>query len=763
MRGKFIKLLIKSRRLKTFKFVMFLVLINFEIFSCSNSDQINQTFEPIECPEDFPIFDSSIQKCVSRYCLDEEFQNNKCIISNPIIRKQWIGEFLHVTHNGSPIYSSYGRNSDGDIFLESSLGNPYSIKKIFTLKSNGREYIDGIRINTINSGSDLFSTNGNGVIAEINGHKCYVKLSNHESIEMYDFDDKKYTSAKLEDILGHKIQSYKNSLLITNVKNTFIYAYITTGNYLIMQKFKVVSNDASNCIQLIKTLKEEVKTIPKDSRRCMITTKQYIECLDMDEDQMYTIRIYDNDLNFLQKIELEKNNAPRNRAIYTYHDTVWLKDEISIFVYYTDTSENNAKPILVLKKLTVNALRKTINLSNLNTFLTRDVVYGKMNYKFSDIENSLGIFNSYYFCLVSLTETTNRHLIVTLFNIFNTDKTIDTHYFDIALKDLYNIEYESGLQTFGYKNSIGIQMNYLKNNEHYSASIVFGYGNTTDPATINRLFEQYDSYTIKIKDYYKGIENNIFCYVLINFQVTEIPNSNFFTVKNKKSQVIRKGSTLSLDDELTITKIKGKTIPKGRYILAFAPYLNEADYEGFVECSSGSDMFGEQIPTEWYPDEYYGRTVEFKFTSGIDCFENCDSCTTKGLSLDEQQCDTCRTGFYFVENTKNCFGEAPEGYYYDRDKNIYSKCYESCKVCLIKNEGNSHNCLKCKDNYIMYRQNICLDCKYNGKYVNYEQTDCIDSIPDGYYVNDTKYNTIDKCHKNCLTCIKSSTSWILFR
>ena len=733
--------------------IIIILFVNLEIYSCSGSDQVQQAFEPIECPEDFPIFDTSTGKCILSYCTDEEFKNNKCKVTNPTIKKQWIADFLYTIHDGSSIYSSSGRSSDGDIFLESSLGNPHGTKKIFTLKSNGREYIDGIRINTINSGSNLNSQYGDGVIAEINEHKLYVKLSKNESIEVYDFDDKKYTSAKLEDILGHKIQSYKNSLLITSEKNTFIYAYITTGNYLIMQKFKIVSNEASNCIQLIATLKENVKTIPKDSRRCMITTKQYIECLDMDENQMYVIRIYDNKLNFLQKYELEKNNAPLNKAIYSYHETVWLKDEISIFVYYIDTFENNAKPILVLKNLSV---KKTVTLTNLNSYLTRDIVYENLNYKFSDTENSLGIFNSYYFGLASLTEN-NEHLIVTLFNIFNSDKTIDTHYFDIPLKGLYNMEYESGLRAFGYKNSFGIQMNYLKNNEHYSASIVFGYANTTDPAPINNLFAKYDSYTIKIKDYYKGIENNIFCYVLVNFVVTEIPNSNYFTVKNKSNKIIKKGSTLSLDDQLTIYKVAGKTIPKGRYVLAFAPYLNEENYEGFIECSSGSDMFGEQIPTKWVPDEYYGRTVEFKFTSEIDCFENCDTCTTKGLTLDDQKCDTCKSGFYFVENTKNCFGEAPEEYYYDRDKKIYSKCYESCKICLMKNEGNSHNCFKCKDNYLMYNQNICLNCKYSGKYVNYQQTDCIDSIPDGYYVNDTEYNTIDKCHKNCLTCSNSST------
>ena len=100
-------------------------------------------------------------------------------------------------------------------------------------------------------------------------------------------------------------------------ENTFIFAYITTGNYLIMQKFKVVSNDASNCIQLIKTFKENVKSIPKNSRRCMITRMQYVECLDMDENQMYVIRLYDRNLNFLKQFELEKNNAPADKDFNT--------------------------------------------------------------------------------------------------------------------------------------------------------------------------------------------------------------------------------------------------------------------------------------------------------------------------------------------------------------------------------------------------------------------------------------------------------------
>jgi len=174
-----------------------------------------------------------------------------------------LDEFPYSTEAAFPIYSSIGTNENGDLFIESSSGKPYSKKSIISLKENGREYIDGIQKQVMNSKSNLYSTYGDVAIITINDHKCYLKISYNESIEMYDFDDKKYTSAKTEDILGYKVESYHNSLLRTKEENTFIYSYITTDNYLIMQKFKVVSNDASNCIQLNKTTKETVKTYSK--------------------------------------------------------------------------------------------------------------------------------------------------------------------------------------------------------------------------------------------------------------------------------------------------------------------------------------------------------------------------------------------------------------------------------------------------------------------------------------------------------------------
>ena len=185
-----------------------------------------------ECPRDKPILNSKTGNCEMTYCTLEEYSSQKCTISNSVIKKQWINEFLYETEKSSPIYSSIGTSNQGDVFFESSLGTPYSTKRLFTLKDDGREYIDGIKKNIINSGNNMYSKFGIGAVVTINAHRCYMKLSHNESLEMYDFDDKKYTFASMKEKFGYEIKSEKNTLLRTNVENTFIFAYISKENYL---------------------------------------------------------------------------------------------------------------------------------------------------------------------------------------------------------------------------------------------------------------------------------------------------------------------------------------------------------------------------------------------------------------------------------------------------------------------------------------------------------------------------------------------------
>ena len=65
-------------------------------------------------------------------------------------------------------------------------------------------------------------------------------------------------------------------------------------------------------------------------------------------------------------------------------------------------------------------------------------------------------------------------------------------------------------------------------------------------------------------------------------------------------------------------------------------------------------------------------------------------------------------------------------------------CYDKCpgKTRTTINDPNDKIC----------KSFVC-DLFYS-----YEQDDCISDIPEGYYKNDTQGKTIDKCHKDCVSC-----------
>ena len=713
-----------------------------------------------QCPYDKPMYINSINNCSLEYCTNEQISKNECIIANNLMKKQWINGISILGESKAPIYPTVGQGTSQDIFFEANLEK--NKKMFYSMEKDGRGFFDNSQMqyidydNSINFDKKyLINTYGNSALYTVNNHKCFFKMSYYETIEVYDLVENKFTNNKLENLLGYNVKSYYNSLLRTNEENVFIYAYITSGNHLAMQKIKFVTNDASNCIEIIKTLIEDEKTFPKNSRRCLITKKQVVECLDTDERQFYFIRVYDVDLNFITKLELEQNISPPERAFYSYHEASLLKNEISIFLYFTDISNNHAKPVVLLKNLDSNN-----NLINVNS-IAKSNVFQKMDYYFSDTDHSFSIINEHYFVFASITIYANPHLIISLFNLFNRDKTLHMHYFDIPLKDLYDIDYHSNLYSFYYKDYIGVQFVQLKNNtndinnkeKYIYTMLLFSYANSTDPEPIEDIFTNYNRYKIKLSDYVI-LENNILCYVLTGIRIISIPNSTStgIIIYKSDSRELKQNERISLDEELTITFTDINRVIKGNYMISFSPTLEEPSYEEFLTCETNLDSIGSEATISWAPDQFTGRTAVFKFSVGH-CYKNCGTCLEEGISLNDQKCETCIEGYYFEENTKNCYKEANEGFYFDSNNKIFSKCYKNCKTCDKINEGeNIHNCLTCKENYLLYNNSNCLNCKYYNYYTNYEQTSCTQFIPYGYYLSNTEYNTIEKCHKNCLAC-----------
>ena len=82
--------------------------------------------------------------CQLKYCTESDYNENNCIISNTIIKKQWLNNIILVgdisyiyinaliTYNNELIVSSYPYN-------ENKTNTIYKKRKFFGLKSNGRE------------------------------------------------------------------------------------------------------------------------------------------------------------------------------------------------------------------------------------------------------------------------------------------------------------------------------------------------------------------------------------------------------------------------------------------------------------------------------------------------------------------------------------------------------------------------------------------------------------------------------------------------
>jgi hypothetical protein len=208
----------------------------FYLLNKSRNCSINNDIYSDICPEDKPILKNG--KCSLIYCTKEEYENNICIISNPKIKTQYINYFPQINKNTQPLYSTLGQLNNDDILFESNIGIPYSVRNIYYLNENARGYYEDKPNKIINLNSSLYSTYSNGALFMLNKSKIFMKLSNYESLELHDIDNNNYTYTRLEDKIGYKIESSKNSLLKTNEENVFIYAYITLGNHLIMNKFK---------------------------------------------------------------------------------------------------------------------------------------------------------------------------------------------------------------------------------------------------------------------------------------------------------------------------------------------------------------------------------------------------------------------------------------------------------------------------------------------------------------------------------------------
>ena len=717
-----------------------------------------------QCPKEFPIYNTIKQNCSLEYCTDEQFLNETCIIANSYTKTRWIDKKTVIGEsNSSQIYPTVGWDEEENLLFETTIGK--NTKIFMSLDKNGIPYKkDLLRYELKKAGNDKFLYNmyPKSILTTIDSHRIFFSLSAQESIGIFDLDEKTYTEKILEDVLGYKIKSNINSLLKTKDTNIYIYCYITFENRLAMQKIKFKKND----IDIIKTLIEEKKTIPRKSRKCEIfiyNNNEYIECIDMDINQVYYVRIYNSELYFINEYKLDKNLAPIERAYYSYNDIYYISLGRSVFFTFNDIPEKGTKLIYYWKSFNGK------DLNNIVTSQERYELFKDFDYYFSDVDNGIASLEEGYLVLASMTLYGNKHLFIILFDIVKADLII-MYYLDIPLKELYNINFYSHLYVFPYGGRFGIgfveEINDSNNIKYQSSFMLFNFANSTDPEPVYNIFSFYNKindtlYTLRTLDYF-NIQNNLFCYSIKGFRFIEYPKPEtgieiLITDRNKAIKNIENyDNENGFAEIITISYSKElNEIQKGNYKIVFVPILREIEKDVFLQSLSKNEKFiGNDIPLNWNPSTYEGRNIQFKFSVG-NCHQNCLTCDEESADDLNQKCKQCLSGYYFQENTKNCLNYTPPGYFFDSVNKIYSQCHSECATCNAKSNGQIQNCLSCNNkNYILYNSTNCLNCRINNLYVEYNQVSCRRYIPEGYYLNNSELNTIDKCYQSCYSCNK---------
>ena len=268
------------------KYILFLLIISIHLLPFYTSEG---------CPKDRPIKYNN-GECQIRKCSQEEFQNRSCIISNEIVKIQWINNIIRnvdqetnilrvVTSNQGLFLSSYydiDDGNDGDDEINKLL--------IYNFNDNNKELILN-EISTTNVYIPLYHImTHESLLTKINNSVDNYLLScifticdlvNYDNHEIQTFD---VFDPNVQSIL----QTRNNAFFKLNDNYNYFYGMISINyetsesKFLIMSKFHFNFNEMTNSFDIEYYNKyldsSSSYELEQNSLSCFQTEKNIIEC-----------------------------------------------------------------------------------------------------------------------------------------------------------------------------------------------------------------------------------------------------------------------------------------------------------------------------------------------------------------------------------------------------------------------------------------------------------------------------------------------------
>ena len=253
------------------------------------------------------------------------------------------------------------------------------------------------------------------------------------------------------------------------------------------------------------------------------------------------------------------------------------------------------------------------------------------------------------------------------------------------------------------------------------------------------------------KDIYQVIEINI--NRLVGLKI----DSNYFLMFDGfepeilmikyNEEIIQINQTINLIYESDSDEVNFKFILKNGNILdnsvlnIFYTISNEPNY--FSTCSINLNIKSDdstKISTNIYDNQQIENSIAINNISQVYinskdiavCFENCLECgdvvELENGNIINQNCLSCKDGYYFLFQTNNCYNSSimEQGYYFSSFDSMYHKCDIDCKICIEDDSINQQKCISCNNGaYLFPLNNSCLNSYPINYKINKDQNECI--------------------------------------
>ena len=341
-----------------------------------------------ECNRSFPILLED-GTCGLEYCSASDYENEKCIVSNEIIKTQWLTNIIRIGDKDFR-YVNFATYSNGSMIIETTAypGNKY--RYFFGLQSNGLPYFK----NSNHFSIEISNQQDNSEKSRFEAEIFVVKLDEspyldqeylvsipqgNKYCELYNLDiGNVVNQKKATEILTKEMINFRGSIskITLDGKNYYLFAY-TTSEGFVLRRFLFKKPEFSfgeqekKSVSRAGTIKGQVSCFvieqSKYSICAYIASKSYSS---MNPVYYFCQLAIDKDLN-IKNFTMYSGSSTYNpyntyntyNAYTVYSDEksfvkgIHLKDDIGVYIfyamnyyYYQNYNNKITHPILLFKR-----------------------------------------------------------------------------------------------------------------------------------------------------------------------------------------------------------------------------------------------------------------------------------------------------------------------------------------------------------------------------------------------------------------------------